>query len=126
MGGKQNAVGAALHASKPIKTQVARKVARRVRREARARVQYRQQRVLAGGGRCVQKHMHMGKLRWGERWVRGGMVIFERQLRVQTTVPRENTSVWDVQCTKDECLTLQWTRDMTSDVTGDFPVPIHI
>ena len=50
VGGKQNAVGTVLNASKPIKTQVARKVARRARREARARVQYRQQRVLAGGG----------------------------------------------------------------------------
>ena len=50
VGGKQNAVGTVLNASKPIKTQVARKVARRARRKARAGVQYRQQRVLAGGG----------------------------------------------------------------------------
>ena len=73
MGGKQNAVSAALHASKPIKTQVARKVARRARREARARVQYRQQRVLAGGGRCMQKHM--GKWRWGERWAQAARTL---------------------------------------------------
>ena len=56
VGGKQNAVGKVLNASKPIKTLVARKVTRRARREARARVQYRQQRVLAGGAVRAEAH----------------------------------------------------------------------
>ena len=56
VGGKQNAVGKVLNASKPIKTLVARKVTRRARREARARVQCRQQRVLAGGAVRAEAH----------------------------------------------------------------------
>ena len=39
------------------------------------------------------------------------MVIFKSQAHAKPTIPPLNTSVWDVQNTQDELLTLTWARE---------------